>query len=178
MKVVWFKRDLRLSDNVPLVKAVDSKDPVLGLYIVENVRVEQSDVSELHISWDIANARELSKQFQSLDGVFQILCGKATEVFQRLNDISKISEILCHEETGLLWSWDRDREVADWCNYNGVKFMKKTTKRFCIRKTKVQSLKLIWHPMKLYVTVWSLFPLFPLFLRSLIIFILKRKHIG
>ena len=122
MKVVWFKRDLRLSDNVPLVKAVDSKEPVLGLYIVENVRVEQSDVSELHISWDIANARELSKQFQSLDGVFQILCGKATEVFQRLNDISKISEILCHEETGLLWSWDRDREVADWCNYNGVKF--------------------------------------------------------
>jgi len=50
MKVVWFKRDLRLSDNVPLVKAVDSKEPVLGLYIVENVRVEQSDVSELHIS--------------------------------------------------------------------------------------------------------------------------------
>ena len=122
MKVVWFKRDLRLSDHVPLVEAVDSEESVLGVYIVEDIRIEQDDVSQLHIAWDIANARELSKQFQSLGGVFQILCGKATEVFQRLNDISKISEILCHEETGLLWSWDRDKEVADWCEYSGIKF--------------------------------------------------------
>ena len=113
MKVVWFKRDLRLSDHVPLVEAVDLEESVLGVYIVEDIRIEQDDVSQLHIAWDIANARELSKQFQSLGGVFQILCGKATEVFQRLNDISKISEILCHEETGLLWSWDRDKEGAD-----------------------------------------------------------------
>lgn len=122
MKVVWFKRDLRLSDHVPLVKAIDSEEPVLGVYIVEDIRIEQDDVSQLHIAWDIANARELSKQFQSIGGAFQIVCGIATEVFQRLNETSKISEILCHEETGLLWSWDRDKEVADWCEYNDIKF--------------------------------------------------------
>ena len=122
MKVVWFKRDLRLSDHVPLVEAVDSEESVLGVYIVEDIRIEQDDVSQLHIAWDIANARELSKQFQSVGGAFQIVCGRATEVFQRLNETSKISEILCYEETGLLWSWDRDREVADWCEYNGIKF--------------------------------------------------------
>ena len=57
MKVVWFKRDLRLSDHVPLVKAIDSEEPVLGVYIVEDIRIEQDDVSQLHIAWDIANAR-------------------------------------------------------------------------------------------------------------------------
>lgn len=122
MKVVWFKRDLRLSDHLPLVNAVDSGESVLGVYIVEDIRIEQSDVSQLHLAWDIANARELSKQFQLVGGTFQIVCGEATEVFQRLNQISKISEILCHEETGLLWSWDRDKEVADWCEYTGIKF--------------------------------------------------------
>jgi len=122
MKVVWFKRDLRLSDHVPLVNAVDSGESVLGVYIIEDIRIEQSDVSQLHVAWDIANARELSKQFQSLGGVFRIVCGEAIGVFQRLNRISKISEILCHEETGLLWSWDRDKEVSDWCEYTGIKF--------------------------------------------------------
>ena len=122
MKVVWFKRDLRLSDHLPLVNAVDSGESVLGVYIVEDIRIEQSDVSQLHLAWDIANARELSKQFQLVGGTFQIVCGEATEVFQRLNEISQISEILCHEETGLLWSWDRDKEVADWCEYTGIKF--------------------------------------------------------
>ena len=77
-----------------MVKAIDSEEPVLGVYIVEDIRIEQDDVSQLHIAWDIANARELSKQFQSIGGAFQIVCGIATEVFQRLNETSKISNPL------------------------------------------------------------------------------------
>ena len=122
MKVVWFKRDLRLSDHLPLIKAIESGESVLGIYVVEPERLRQNDVSELHISWDVANAKILSNDFQSLGGVFQIRHGDVTEILEDIFNEMPFSEILAHEETGLLWSWDRDKEVKDWCDYKGIKF--------------------------------------------------------
>lgn len=122
MKVVWFKRDLRLSDHAPLVQAIKSGKPVLGMYVVEPDRFRQDDVSELHMAWDVANATVLSDEFQKLGGIFQIKHGNIIEIFDELHEKNPISEIFAHEETGLLWSWDRDKEVKDWCYYKGIEF--------------------------------------------------------
>ena len=34
-----------------------------------------------------------------------------------------IDSIIANEETGLKWSWDRDKQVAEWCDFNRVKFV-------------------------------------------------------
>ena len=35
IQIVWFKRDLRISDHKPLYKASENKIPTLPIYIVE-----------------------------------------------------------------------------------------------------------------------------------------------
>ena len=49
--VVWFKRDLRTRDHVPLLSAVLSGRPVLCLFILEPMRFEQEDTDAIHVDW-------------------------------------------------------------------------------------------------------------------------------
>ena len=46
--VVWFKRDLRTRDHVPLLSASLSGRPVICLYILETERLEQKDTDPIH----------------------------------------------------------------------------------------------------------------------------------
>ena len=75
MRVVWFKRDLRMTDHAPLVEAVESGEDVLFLYVHEPERCLQPDVSALHTAWEVANARALSRSLQRRGGTVQLRIG-------------------------------------------------------------------------------------------------------
>ena len=61
VSVVWFKRDLRVSDNQALSEASKSPHPVICLFNIEPERLQRSDVSEIHIEWELDCARALSE---------------------------------------------------------------------------------------------------------------------
>ena len=48
INIVWFKRDLRLTDHKPLKDAEQSGLPVLLLYIFEPILINDADYSERH----------------------------------------------------------------------------------------------------------------------------------
>ena len=120
MQVVWLKHDLRLADHAPLRAALASGEHLCLLYVVEPERMEQPDESVLHGSWDLANARSLLQQVETLGGTMQIRVGKPEVILQKLHDEVGISGLQSHEESGLQWSWDRDKRVAAWCERHGV----------------------------------------------------------
>ena len=62
MVVVWFKRDLRLLDHEPLVKAIRSDQRILLLYSFEPLWVNNGHYSQKHI--DFIKQSFLSKSMQ------------------------------------------------------------------------------------------------------------------
>ena len=120
MRVVWFKRDLRLADHAPLVEAYGAEEDVLCLYIDEPERANQPDVSALHLAWDLANARSLARSIDELGGTMQLLSGEPAEVLSAIHQKCPITSLYSHQETGLAWSWERDKRVQRWCDVNGV----------------------------------------------------------
>jgi len=123
MHVVWLKRDLRLADHAPLHAALDAADDgngLLLLYVAEPERQAQPDVSDLHLAWDLANARALLQAVDQRGGTMRIEVGDAVDVLDRLNNVEPIHTIQSHEETGLMWSWNRDRRVLQWCTEHGI----------------------------------------------------------
>ena len=120
MRVVWLKHDLRLTDHAPLAEALAGGTETLLLYVVEPERMQQPDESMLHLAWDLANARALLDQVDEMGGTMKILVGRPTEVLDQLHALFSITSLHSHEETGLQWSWDRDKRVAAWCDANGV----------------------------------------------------------
>jgi deoxyribodipyrimidine photo-lyase len=119
VQVVWFKRDLRVVDHVPLVEAA-AAGPVLPLVIVEPDYWRQADTSARQWQFHCGTIQDLRDALATLGAPLQIAVGDAVKVLGRchahLGDIALWS----HEETGNGWTWARDRGVASWCRAQSI----------------------------------------------------------
>ena len=64
--LVWFRRDLRVSDNTALYHAAKSSDEVIGVYVVTPKQWKQHDDADAKISFWIDNLRCLSQSLSEL----------------------------------------------------------------------------------------------------------------
>jgi deoxyribodipyrimidine photo-lyase len=134
MNVVWFKRDLRLSDHLPLLKASENGE-VLGIYIYEPEVINEPDFDAVHLQFINESLIELREGFAELGGNFAIVKGSALQVFQRLHDVYGMSNLWSHREVGTEVTFKRDIAVAKWANQHKVEW-KEFSQNGVIRKLK------------------------------------------
>ena len=82
--VVWFKKDLRVHDHLPLIDASKSSNKILCLYVIEDERFQLDDTDDIHIQWEMDNAIELSKSLQSIGGSLHFKVGDIIEIFEEI----------------------------------------------------------------------------------------------
>ena len=117
--LVWFKRDLRIHDHPALCLAAEM-GAVLPLYVVEPAYWSLPDTSARQ--WDAVaeGLADLRADLASLGAPLVVRVGDAVEVLDRLCRQHHIARIVSHEETGNLWTFGRDRQVAAWARSAGV----------------------------------------------------------
>ena len=113
--LVWFKRDLRLSDHKPLLAAARTGLPVLPLYVVEPDYWAQPFASRRQWAFIQDCLRELRDHTARCGQPLCIRTGSVTDVLSNLAERYEILAIHAHQETGNSWTYARDRQVADWC---------------------------------------------------------------
>ncbi len=136
--VVWFKKDLRLSDHAPLVWAAAHArrraGRVLALWVYEPAMWQQPDASARHLGFANECLAELQTQMvqsqtahetqtaQSKPPCSPLLrChGDMLGVLAKLKKVLGIFALVSHEETGNGWSYERDKAVAHWCQAHGI----------------------------------------------------------
>ncbi len=119
MQVVWFKRDLRVSDHPPLYEAAQ-RGPVLPLYIVEPSLHRANDYDPRHWEFTQGCLLELRDDLASIGAPLVVRIGEATEVFAKLHAGCPVEAIWSHEETGNALTRTRDDAVRAWAAANGV----------------------------------------------------------
>jgi len=119
IEIVWFKRDLRVHDHLPLVQA-SKYSHVLPIYIFEPELWRQPDHSYRHYIFLKEALKDLEKQLEAIGGNLAVLVGSATDIFDRLNSQYQINTIFSHQETWNLWTYDRDKTVKSWAIDNKV----------------------------------------------------------
>lgn len=117
--VVWFKRDLRLHDHTPLVKAAE-RGPVLCLYIVEPSLWAAPDAANQHYRFILESLRELYRALRQIGGQLHVVTGEVVDILDRLNALAPFQGLYAHEETGNALSFQRDIAVGRWCRAHGV----------------------------------------------------------
>jgi deoxyribodipyrimidine photo-lyase len=133
--VVWFKKDLRLSDHAPLVWAAaharQHAGGVLGLWVYEPAMWQQPDASARHLGFANECLAELQTQMAQ-EHTRQVMhvaqqsspllrChGDMLSVLAKLKEVLGSYALVSHEETGNGWSYARDIAVARWCQANGI----------------------------------------------------------
>jgi len=120
MVVVWFKRDLRLLDHEPLVRAIASKQKILFLFSFEPLWTNDAHYSDKHINFIKQRLTDLQRQLKPFGTKVLVVDHEILSVLESLNVIDKIQVLFSHQETGMKMTYDRDKEVAKWCRRNKV----------------------------------------------------------
>ena len=121
IQVVWFKRDLRTSDHRPLWEAARA-GPVLPLYIVEPDYWAGEDVSARQWRATADALDELDARLARLGAPLQLRMGDAVAILARLHAEHRLGALHAHEETGNLWTFERDKAVRRFCRRNVIPF--------------------------------------------------------
>lgn len=120
--VVWFKRDLRLQDNEAIENALASNKRVLFLYVFENSLMDDPHYDERHWNFIKQSIIDLNTDLKKHNT--KVLCVN-TEVVSAFNQIFnsyKVDTVFSHQETGLLITYNRDKEFTRYCRNNSVKW--------------------------------------------------------
>lgn len=117
--IVWFKRDLRVSDHVALSSAAKAGQ-VLPLYIVEPALWRLPDSSVRHWRFIHDSLLDLQRDLAACGATLTIRIGEATEVLEQLRHDLGSFTLWSHEETGNNWTYQRDISVAQWCRSHGI----------------------------------------------------------
>ena len=120
IQIIWFKRDLRISDHNPIYQASKSKTPTLPIYIVEPEYWQQPFASKRHWCFIHDSLLELRQDLKQLGQSLIIRVGSVVDTFKYFSENYNIKSIYAHEETGNRWTFDRDIQVQKWCKNNNI----------------------------------------------------------
>lgn len=121
LHIVWYKRDLRLSDHAPLV-AVAKHAPVVGLYVYEPEIYTDPEFDAAHLEFINQSLLSLESDLARLGGRLIYRTGRTPEVLETLHKEYGIAGVYAHEETGNAVSFQRDKRVKAWAKAKGVPF--------------------------------------------------------
>lgn len=119
--LVWFKRDLRTDDHLPLFRAA-ARGKVLALYVYEDELIEQPESHACHYRFVAESLHELREAIRSLGGTLWVRRGALPDVFHHLRKQIPFDAIYSHEETGNARTYARDKRVKAWCRTANVQW--------------------------------------------------------
>ncbi|SUZ32223.1 Cryptochrome-like protein cry2 [Roseibaca ekhonensis] len=115
--LLWYKRDLRVTDHPALAIAGPH---VLPVYIIEPDYWALSDTSARQWAFTAEALHSLRAELAELGQPLIIRKGEAIAELSRLCRRFKIKRMVSHEETGNAWTYARDRRVGAWARAQGI----------------------------------------------------------
>ena len=127
VNIVWFKRDLRLSDHRPLKKAAESGLPVILLYLFEPSLMNDPHYDTRHWRFVWQSLMEMRKKLKDAGHELVIINMEVVPCFEKLLEQFAIKTIYSYEETGIGRTYERDKTIAKWCRECGVEWEESPT---------------------------------------------------
>jgi len=120
--IVWFKRDLRLTDHAPLFEAQQKGNPVLLLYVFEPSLIQAPDTDARHWRFVWESLMDMEQTLLSYQTKMVIAFGETIDILKSIQQHYSIAQLYAHQEIGVKQTFDRDKQVAAFCKQNGINF--------------------------------------------------------
>jgi len=122
VNIVWFRRDLRLSDNAALYHALSSGQPVLPVFIFDQHILDQlEDKKDKRVAFIHGAITEMQTQLVSLGSSMQVFYGKPMEVFEKLVKQYTIETVFTNHDYEP-YALERDASVKSFLAEKSVGF--------------------------------------------------------
>lgn len=120
ISVVWFKRDLRLSDHEPLQRAIETGLPIVLLYIFEPMLLNDLHYSERHWRFVTESLKDMNVRLKKHKAKVSVAHANAEDAFAQLLQTFNIVSVYSHQEVGLANTFERDIQLVNWFNCNRI----------------------------------------------------------
>jgi deoxyribodipyrimidine photo-lyase len=118
ISIVWLKRDLRVSDHEPLLKAAQSGHPVLLVYCFEPMLLNDPHYKPRHWQFVLSSLKDIAARVPQ--GALYISFKDVQYTFAELHDKYTIAELYSYQEIGLNNTFERDKLIASCCENAGI----------------------------------------------------------
>lgn len=119
--IFWFRRDLRLEDNVGLAEALDQNPEVLPLFIFDESIISELPDDDPRISFIYDSIKALDDKLKEHGSGVLVKKGDPLEVWKELMDSYDITAVYSNRDYEP-YAIQRDKSVEDLLQANGVDF--------------------------------------------------------
>ncbi len=122
ISIFWFRRDLRLEDNVGLYYALQSDHPVLPLFIFDTEILDKlENKQDRRVDYIHQALSSIDKQLRAHNSALTTFHGKPFEVFKTLLEEYDIQSVFCNRdyEPDTI---ERDAEIFHFCKEKSIPF--------------------------------------------------------
>ena len=121
ISIFWFRRDLRLHDNVALFNALKSGEKVLPIFIFDTSILDKLPKNDARVSFIIKELRSMNEHLKSFDASIDILHGKPIEVFETLIKKYQIASVFTNQDYEP-YAIRRDQEILELLKSENISF--------------------------------------------------------
>ena len=122
INIVWFKRDLRLTDHKPIQCAIQEGHPLLLLYIQEPELWEDEHMDHRHNRCIYQSLHSMNKQLSAFDQRILVMEGNPINVFKYIHQRYSVHHVFSHQETGLRQTYQRDLQLKDFFKASSIEW--------------------------------------------------------
>lgn len=122
ISIFWFRRDLRLEDNVGLYHALSSGFPVLPVFIFdENILGELEDKKDRRVDYIYQALSKINTQLKPLKTRLTTFYGNPLEIFNMVSEKYAVQAVFCNRDYEPL-AIQRDVEIYELFKRNQISF--------------------------------------------------------
>jgi len=94
----WFRRDLRLDDNVGLFHALNSKYPVIPLFIFDNLILDSLPKTDPRVNFIYESLSQINVKLQEIGSALLVKRGKTVDVWESLIQEYDVKEVYFNKD--------------------------------------------------------------------------------
>lgn len=121
MTIFWFRRDLRLDDNVGLFHALNSGQEVLPIFIFDDNILSQLQKDDARVTFIHQQLEKIQSQLQTIGKSLAVFHGKPIEIFKKLLADNQINSVYTNHDYEP-YARKRDLELYHLLKDNNIEF--------------------------------------------------------
>ena len=122
ISVCWLRRDLRLHDNAALFHALQSRFPVLPVFIFDDAILNQlDDKADKRVDLIYQMLENIQQKLQTSEASIRIFHGSVKQAFESLTSEYDLKKVFCNRDYEP-YALQRDAEIRDFLNSKNIEF--------------------------------------------------------
>lgn len=119
VSLFWFRRDLRLDDNIGLYNALESDFPVIPLFIFDDEILEQLPKNDSRVTFIYESLQKINSELNQFGSSILIKKGKTNQIWESLINEFNIQEVFFNKDYEP-YALERDLQISNLLQSNKI----------------------------------------------------------